>query len=115
MKAALAAGWKPVPGTRAANPEQAPPGAIALYARRGRLAWLLETPRGFELDVGNAQSRLQLAVDNRCCICRGPLDIGPTGEVTRNNAAPIANGDCCNMCNGEHVIPARLRPFGGAA
>lgn len=60
LERALAIGWKPVPGTRAADPEQAPPGAIALYARRGRLAWLLETPRGFELDVANERPRLQV-------------------------------------------------------
>ena len=37
-----------------------------------------------------------------CCIC-GELGIG-----YGNNAQPIANGRCCDLCNTMHVIPARI-------
>jgi len=60
LKQALAAGWHAVPDSRAANPEQAPPGAVALYARGPRLAWLLETPRGFELEIGTERRQLRV-------------------------------------------------------
>jgi hypothetical protein len=26
-----------------------------------------------------------------------------------NNAAPINAGKCCDVCNGTHVLPARVR------
>lgn len=32
-----------------------------------------------------------------------------------NNAAPLANGICCDDCNWEKVIPARIGALGGGA
>ena len=40
----------------------------------------------------------------KCSICKYN-DIGEYG----NNAQPINDGECCNWCNNEFVIPRRLR------
>ena len=40
--------------------------------------------------------------EHKCCICGGPL--GKYG----NNAEPVADGKCCDDCNLDVVIPARL-------
>ena len=43
----------------------------------------------------------------RCCICGNPLPKGDLG----NNPEPIkpySSGTCCNECNMNKVIPARL-------
>lgn len=40
--------------------------------------------------------------DKKCCICGGQL--GKYG----NNAEPVKHGQCCDKCNNEVVIPARL-------
>ena len=42
------------------------------------------------------------ANENKCCICGGP--IGQYG----NNAQPVKDGVCCDKCNYEVVLPARL-------
>ncbi len=39
----------------------------------------------------------------KCCIC------GETKEEWGNNARPIARGTCCDSCNREVVLPARLK------
>ena len=39
----------------------------------------------------------------KCVIC------GKTKEEWGNNASPVANGVCCDTCNCEKVIPARLK------
>ena len=50
----------------------------------------------------------------RCSICNGhikPLR-NSVGEVVwdqGNNAQPVNNGRCCDQCNWEVVIPARMR------
>jgi hypothetical protein len=43
---ALAEGWRPCPDYRAADPHDRPRQAIGLYAKGGRIAWLLELPDG---------------------------------------------------------------------
>lgn len=40
--------------------------------------------------------------DNKCCICGA--NYGGYG----NNAEPVASGRCCNDCNAEVIIPARI-------
>jgi len=59
---------------------------------------------------------------DKCCICGGNLlddesraryvEQGVSEESLKdwlgNNARPVANGRCCNPCNDEHVIPARI-------
>jgi hypothetical protein len=43
----------------------------------------------------------------RCCICN--KTIRPYGQYTGgNNAQPVADGRCCDLCNRQQVIPARL-------
>lgn len=39
----------------------------------------------------------------KCCIC------GKTKEEYGNRAFPVAPGICCDRCNREVVIPARLK------
>jgi len=39
----------------------------------------------------------------RCCLC------GEEFEGYGNNAQPLRNGKCCDKCNVEKVIPARMR------
>ena len=39
----------------------------------------------------------------KCCIC------GEVKEEWGNNARPVAKGVCCDTCNCEKVIPARLK------
>lgn len=46
----------------------------------------------------------------KCCICR--REIPAKGDWTGgNNAEPVANGRCCDECNDNFVIPARLQEF----
>lgn len=53
-------------------------------------------------------------VDKRCSICEGyiePLRDPKTGEVVwegGNNAWPINDGRCCDDCNANVVIRARI-------
>ena len=39
---------------------------------------------------------------NKCCICKKKI-VG-----YGNNAWPVRDGRCCDTCNWEYVIPARL-------
>jgi len=39
-----------------------------------------------------------------CSICQEPLE----GRWA-NNAQPINDGECCNMCDANIVLPARLK------
>ena len=41
--------------------------------------------------------------DKTCSIC------GKIYHEFGNNAQPINDGRCCNKCNADEVIPARLR------
>lgn len=42
-----------------------------------------------------------------CCICKRPI------EGYGNNAEPVCKGTCCDECNREKVIPARINKFRG--
>ena len=49
----------------------------------------------------------------KCSICKGKLDVklDGNGQVywdKGNNAEPVNNGRCCDKCNFEVVIPARM-------
>jgi len=51
--------------------------------------------------------------DRKCSICEGYIEPlrNDDGEIVwdgGNNAEPINDGRCCDTCNNEHVIPARL-------
>ena len=41
----------------------------------------------------------------KCCLC------GKNAGKCGNNAMPLANGQCCNDCNNNKVIPARLAGY----
>ena len=42
--------------------------------------------------------------DRRCCLCGKAL-----GEDEGNNAAPLFDGECCDLCNYSLVVPARMK------
>lgn len=48
-----------------------------------------------------------------CCLCEGPLEVKrtPSGRIywdDGENAQPVKDGRCCETCNWQVVIPARL-------
>jgi hypothetical protein len=45
----------------------------------------------------------------RCSICFAPLV--ENYSVTGNNAQPINGGRCCDGCNKDVVLPARMERF----
>ena len=52
----------------------------------------------------------ELEDEHKCCICGGPI------EGHGNNPFPVkAEGDCCDKCNAEVVIPARIEKMKAAA
>lgn len=49
----------------------------------------------------------------KCCICKEDIAVHPSGWDQGNNAEPVVRkGRCCDKCNAEKVIPARLRAMG---
>jgi hypothetical protein len=44
-----------------------------------------------------------------CSICQREIQPDPNGWDGTNNAEPINEGRCCNDCNTNVVIPARIR------
>ena len=45
-----------------------------------------------------------------CVLCDRTLEEGAYGRwLGGNNAAPLAEGVCCDRCNNEKVVPARIR------
>jgi len=49
----------------------------------------------------------------KCIICRGPIEPHVNAEgviywTEGHNAEPISQGRCCNRCNEDIVIPARI-------
>ena len=43
-----------------------------------------------------------------CAICEGPIEVTKWGWNEGHNAAPVADGRCCNVCQDTVVMPARL-------
>lgn len=43
----------------------------------------------------------------KCSICGDEME-----EEYGNNAQPVNDGECCDRCNQEVVIPARLEELG---
>lgn len=41
--------------------------------------------------------------NQECCICKRECE-----SIYGNNAQPINNGRCCDVCNDTKVIPARI-------
>ena len=44
----------------------------------------------------------------KCSICKEEIPVKEGGWSTGNNAQPINDGRCCDACNMNVVIPARL-------
>ena len=52
----------------------------------------------------------ELEDEHKCCICGEPI------EGHGNNPSPVkTEGDCCDKCNAEVVIPARIEKMKAAA
>jgi|TARA_R110002020_G_scaffold202084_8_gene405118 hypothetical protein len=54
----------------------------------------------------------------KCDICKKPIEVKrtPKGKVywdQGNNALPIVDGRCCDVCDETVVIPARLSKMMG--
>ena len=50
----------------------------------------------------------------KCCLCKKEIEklYTPNGEMywdKGNNAFPLKSGRCCDECNNNKVIPARLK------
>lgn len=43
----------------------------------------------------------------KCCLCNVEIDT-ELRDYKGNNALPIKDGNCCDDCNLQKVIPARL-------
>jgi hypothetical protein len=43
-----------------------------------------------------------------CVICKQDIKPNAIGWAHGNNAQPVAEGQCCDECNTNKVIPARL-------
>lgn len=44
----------------------------------------------------------------KCSICQKTIPVKFGGWDKGNNAAPVNNGRCCDVCNENVVIPARM-------
>jgi len=44
----------------------------------------------------------------RCCLCKKEIEV-KRGYSGGNNASPVKDGRCCDICNETKVIPARLK------
>lgn len=57
-----------------------------------------------EYSHGGIDLTAEIYCDNdTCCICGN--------DKPNNNAAPYADGYCCDECNSKYVIPARIEKF----
>ena len=53
----------------------------------------------------------------KCVICNGEIEAQKTPEgvvfwTHGHNAAPVAEGQCCDACHNIYVLPKRLGSFG---
>ena len=51
-----------------------------------------------------------------CCICKGEIEkkFNAKGKMvydTGNNARPIKEGRCCDVCDATTVIPERIKTY----
>lgn len=44
----------------------------------------------------------------KCSICFNEIEKQPSGWDGGHNAEPVNDGRCCDVCNDNVVIPARL-------
>lgn len=70
--------------------------------------WIEDTEENFIIEEDftiDDEYTNSITQDKICAIC------GDTIERYGNNAEPVAKGFCCDKCNREKVIPARLRMY----
>ena len=46
----------------------------------------------------------------KCCLCKKQIEVKGTW-TSGNNANPIKNGRCCDLCNATKVIPTRFNLY----
>lgn len=44
----------------------------------------------------------------KCSICGNTIEVNAYGWKYGNNAQPVNDGRCCDLCNFMYVIPARI-------
>jgi len=46
----------------------------------------------------------------KCCLCNKEIEVeAVSGWAEGNNAMPLKDGRCCEMCNYHKVIPERIK------
>ena len=50
-----------------------------------------------------------------CVICGEPIEEQANGWKHGHNAQPVAEGQCCDVCNTHEVIPARVAQIFGCS
>ena len=50
-----------------------------------------------------------------CVICGDPIEEQANGWKHGHNAMPVAEGQCCDVCNTHEVIPARVAQIFGCS
>jgi len=46
----------------------------------------------------------------KCCICRNQIEVHPLSLWDRgNNAQPVMDGRCCDVCNDTVVLTRRMK------
>lgn len=53
-----------------------------------------------------------MIIENICSLCGGYMEPWPGGGGFGHNARPLGDGRCCDWCNGNLVIPVRIRIIG---
>ncbi len=78
----------------------------------GRFAWKLANPRSVErIELIGKQGLWNIdghLLRRRCCFCGSGID-----RKHEHNPAPVSDGVCCEKCNSEIVIPARIQNHKG--
>ena len=59
----------------------------------------------FQFAVKTNESLKESKESKTCCICKEPI------KGYGNNAEPVCSGTCCDKCNMDVVIPARVKAF----
>jgi hypothetical protein len=49
------------------------------------------------------------ATQKTCSICGKPIAVNAAGWAGGNNAEPVNDGRCCDICNDMVVLPRRIR------
>jgi len=61
-----------------------------------------------KLKLTKKDKEAQKSASIKCSICKKEIEVKGTW-TQGNNAQPINNGRCCDVCNDTKVIPARIK------